>query len=200
MKKIEISYNPYKMLTTMYINKIDVCQNRSYEKLKYFIENEIPLQTWIEPIKHLDWDGFVNEISDPEMNDEIKIDFTGRIIDFEDFKRSINEQNDLRSEETRIKYYFNHKKVLDDKTLSKNIERVVRELKADSFRKLVEQRTTEGLKKRYEELDENYKIAKENVFYIAFAGTYSSGKSTFHLKSILLFSLDQSFPLIQKYS
>ena len=77
MKTIEISYNPYKMITKMLINQVDVCRNQSYEKFKDFIENEIPLQTWIEPIEYRDWAGFVNEISDPETNDEVKVIFRG---------------------------------------------------------------------------------------------------------------------------
>ena len=178
MKTIEISYNPYKMETKMLIDGIDVCQNDSYDKFKEFIENEIPLQTWIEPIHYLDWRGLVNEVSDPDYNDEVKLVFSGRKIDFEDLKRSIADQNDERSEETRVIYHYQHKKILDDKVLSKNIEDVVAELKSDRFRELVSQRTTEGLTKKYNELDENYTIAKENVFYIVLAGVYSSGKST----------------------
>ena len=68
--------------------------------------------------------------------------------------------------------------MLDDKILSQNIEEVVRELKSDRFRKLVKQRKTQGLNEKYKDLDTNYKRAKENEFYIVFAGVYSSGKST----------------------
>ena len=93
-------------------------------------------------------------------------------------KRSIADQNEERPENTRVKYHFQHKKVLDDKVLSQNIDEVVQELKSDRFRKLVEQRTTEGLTQKYNDLDENYTIAKESEFYIVFAGVYSSGKST----------------------
>ena len=178
MKVIEISYNPYKMTTKMLIDGIDVCQNNSYDKFKEFIENKIPLQTWIEPIHYLDWQGFVNEVSDPDYNDEVKLVFSGRKIDFDDLKHSIEDQNDNRSEETHVKYHYQHKKILDDKTLSKNIEDVVAELKSNRFRELVSQRTTEGLTQKYEKLDENYTVAKENVFYIVLSGVYSSGKST----------------------
>lgn len=178
MKTLEISYNPYKMITTMLIDGVDVCKDNHYDKFKEFIKNEIPLQTWIEPILYLDWNGLVNEVSDPEINDEVKVIFSGRVIDFEDLKRSIADQNEERSESTRVKYHFQHKKVLDDKVLSQNIEEVVKELKSDRFRKLVEQRTTEGLTQKYNDLDENYTIAKESEFYIVFAGVYSSGKST----------------------
>lgn len=178
MKTIEISYNPYKMVTKMLINQVDVCQNQSYEKFKDFIENEIPLQTWIEPIEYRDWAGFVNEISDPETNDEVKVIFSGRKIDFDDLKRAIADQNEDRSEETRVRYTFEHKTIRDDKILAQNIEEVVSELKSPRFRELVRKRTTEELSKKYNELDENYQTAKENLFYIVLAGAYSSGKST----------------------
>lgn len=178
MKTIEISYNPYKMTTKMLVNKVDVCEQSSYEKFKDFIKNKIPLQTWIEPIRYLGWDGFVNEVSDPEINDKVKVIFSGRAIDFEDLKRSIADQNEERSKEKRVIYEFQHKKVLDDKVLSQNIEDVVKELKSERFRALVEQRTTEGLIKKYKNLDENYRTAQENLFYIVLAGAYSSGKST----------------------
>lgn len=178
MKTIEISYNPYRMITKILIDGIDVCQNDSYNKFKEFIENEIPLQTWIEPIQYLGWKGIVNEVSDPEYNDEVNLVFSGREIDFADLQRSIKNQNAERSEETRVVYHYVHKKVLDDNELSNNIEYVVNELKSERFRELVSQRTTEGLTQKYEELDENYTIAKETVFYIVLAGVYSSGKST----------------------
>ncbi|MEE0282959.1 MAG: dynamin family protein [Lachnospiraceae bacterium] len=178
MKNIEIHYNPYKMITTMHIEGIDVCQSRDYSNIRRFIEQGTPLQTWIEPIPYLGWNGFVDEISDPENNDEVRIIFSGRKIDFQDLQHAIEEQNASRSEGTRVKYHYEHKKVLDDKKLSQNIDEVVRELKSDRFRKLVEQRTAVDLNERYRDLDKNYKTAKENEFFIVFAGVYSSGKST----------------------
>lgn len=176
MKKVEINYNPYKMITTVLIDGVDVCKDGHYDKFREFIKNEIPLQTWIEPIPYMDWAGFVNEISDPEINDEVMVIFSGRVIDFEDLKRSIADQNNKRV--SPVIYHYKHKKVLDDKVLSTNIEDVVKELKSERFHDLVAQRTTEGLTQKYNDLDENYTIAKESVFYIVFAGVYSSGKST----------------------
>ena len=44
------------------------------------------MQTWIEPIPYLNWNGFVDEISDPENNDEVHIIFSGRKIDFQDLQ------------------------------------------------------------------------------------------------------------------
>ncbi len=179
MRTIEIIYNPYKMITKMLIDGIDVCQHPSYVKIKNFIENGTPLQTWIEPIKYSGWDGFVNETSDPETNDEVTVIFSGRKIDFEDLKRSIDAQNKERlPEEVRVIYHYEHKKELKDEILSQNIEEVVEKIKSDRFRELVSQRTTEGLTEKYNNLDKNYKIAKESEFYIVLAGEYSSGKST----------------------
>ena len=92
------------------------------------------MQTWIEPIPYLNWNGFVDEISDPENNDEVHIIFSGRKIDFQDLQYAIEAQNAKRSEDTRVRYQYEHKKVLDDKILSQNIEEVVRELKSDRRR------------------------------------------------------------------
>lgn len=178
MKTIEISYNPYKMITRILIDKVDVCKNDSYDKFKEFIQNKIPLQTWIEPIPYLDWQGFVNETSDPEINDEVTVIFSGRKIDFDDLKRSIADQNEERAENARVIYHFEHKMILDDKVLSQNIEEVVKEIESERFRKLVSQRTTDGLIEKYRDLDKNYSIAKASEFYIVLAGVYSSGKST----------------------
>lgn len=175
MKTLEISYNPYKMITKMFIDGIDVCERNCYDKFSEFIKNEIPLQTWMESIPYLDWNGLVNEVSDPERNDEVKVVFSGRVIDFEDLKRSITDQNEKRKK--HVEYHFEHKKVLDDKTLSQNIDEVVKELKSDQFRELVNQRTTEGWTPKYEVLEKKYSIAKENELYIVFVGAYSSGKS-----------------------
>ena len=162
MKNIEIHYNPYKMITTMHIEGIDVCQSRDYSNIRRFIEQGTPLQTWIEPIPYLGWNGFVDEISDPENNDEVRIIFSGRKIDFQDLQHAIEEQNASRSEGTRVKYHYEHKKVLDDK--KQNIDEVVRELKSDRFRKLVEQRTAVDLNERYRDLDKNYKTATAEFY------------------------------------
>ncbi len=178
MKTIEIKYNPYKMETTMYIDGVNVCKDDHYEKFAKFINDETPLQTWIEPIPYRNWDGLVNEISDHETNDEVKVIFSGRVIDFEDLKRSIADQNEERNESARVIYHFERKEKPDYEDISKNIEEVYTELQSDRFRELVESRTTDGLLQKYAALEENYRIAKESEFRIVFAGTYSSGKST----------------------
>ena len=178
MKIVEISYNPYKMTTKLFIDEIDVCKDSRYSKFKEFIEQGTPLQTWLEPIEHLNWKGFVNEISDESNNDEVTIIFSGRDIDFRDLKQAIKTQNDKREKRTKVKYHYEHKKVLDDKKLSKDIDMVVSEIKSDRFAELVKTRTTEGLTNKYNALDKNYSIAKDSEFHIIVAGIFSSGKST----------------------
>lgn len=166
------------MTTKMFIDEIDVCESSEYDGFKWFIEQETPLQTWIEPIGHLNWRGFVNEISDESNNDEVTIVFSGRDIDFRDLKHAIKTQNDKREKRTKVKYHYEHKKVLDDKQLSKDIDMVVSEIKSDKFAELVKTRTTEGLTNKYNALDKNYSIAKDSEFHIIVAGIFSSGKST----------------------
>lgn len=178
MQNIVLSYDPYRMKTQMSVDGIDVCENENYSRFKEFIQNGTPMQTWIEPIPYLDWRGFVNEISDEDTNDNVHIDFSGRIIDLEDLKRSVAAQNDKRSETTKVKYVFNHVKILDDMTLSKNIEKVVSELETPMFQQLIRQREGKSLNDKYNALKDNYRLAQENDFYIVFAGLYSSGKST----------------------
>lgn len=178
MQNIVLSYDPYRMKTQMSVDGIDVCENENYSRFKEFIQNGTPMQTWIEPIPYLDWRGFVNEISDEDTNDNVHIDFSGRIIDLEDLKRSVAAQNDKRSETTKVKYVFNHVKILDDMTLSQNIENVVSELETPMFQQLIRQRGSKSLNDKYNALKDNYRLAQENDFYIVFAGLYSSGKST----------------------
>ena len=181
IEKIEI-YNDEEITneeSEMTIDGIDVCSNDNYSGFKTFIEQKTPLQTWIEPIHYLDWSGFVNELSSDDRNDEVTVEFSGRKIDFDDFKRSIKDQNEERSERTRVVYKFVHKKKLDDRELSKNIDEVVKELQSDKFKELIEKRTGLELTEKYNDLESNYAIAKESEFYIVLAGVYSSGKSTF---------------------
>ena len=111
MKKVEINYNPYKMISTVLIDGVDVCKDGHYDKFREFIKNKIPLQTWIEPIPYMDWAGFVNEISDPEINDEVMVIFSGRVIDFEDLKRSIADQNNKRA--SPVIYHYEGKTELE---------------------------------------------------------------------------------------
>ena len=178
MTTIDISYNPYRMETTFYINGKNVCNYNEYDAINEFIKEKTPLQTWIDPIPFLDWPGLLNYIVGFDHNDELIINYSGREIDRKDLQRAIDKQNAKRSDRTKVKYKIQHQKILDDAKLSADIDVVVKELQSDRFRELVEQRSTEDLKANYQRLADTYKLAKETEFYVVFAGVYSSGKST----------------------
>lgn len=180
MRVVKMEYNPYKMKTSICIDGSDVKGNSNYRSIDDFIERGTPLQTWVEPIDYLNWPGLLNEIADPENNGEIEFCFSGRKIDFEDLKRSLEDQNKNREEGTRLSLRFRQEDPqLDDKKLSGNIEDIVKELQSDRFRELIEERSrSQTLQKKYEALETNYAKAKEREFDVVFAGVYSSGKST----------------------
>lgn len=180
MRVVKMEYNPYKMKTSICIDGSDVKGNSNYRSIDDFIGRGTPLQTWVEPIDYLNWPGLLNEIADPENNGEIEFCFSGRKIDFEDLKRSLEDQNKNREEGTRLSLRFRQEDPqLDDKKLSGNIEDIVKELQSDRFRELIEERSrSQTLQKKYEALETNYAKAKEREFDVVFAGVYSSGKST----------------------
>ncbi len=176
MQKIEIKYNPYKMKTDMKINGKDVLGlGANYETLKEFIKNDTPLQTWIEPVFYENWKGFINELVDEEVSDTIKIIFDGRKIDFNDLKRACLGQNEGRK--NKIKLELEHRREISDEQLSNNIDLVMKDLLSDRFKKLVNEHNKTS-QETYDNLKENYEHAKNKEFHIAFAGVYSSGKST----------------------
>lgn len=180
MRVVKMEYNPYKMKTSICIDGSDVRGNSNYRSIDDFIGRGTPLQTWVEPIDYLNWPGLLNEIADPENNGEIEFCFSGRKIDFEDLKRSLEDQNKNREEGTRLSLRFKQEDPqLDDKKLSENIEDIVKELQSDRFRELIEERSrSQDLQEKYKALETNYAKAKEREFDVVFAGVYSSGKST----------------------
>lgn len=176
--KIQIEYNPYKMKTKLYINGKNFKDNASYNnKFKDYIDNEIPLQTWIEPTGERK--GFIEALVPDDDNDILDIEFTGRKIDYDDFKRSLNAQNNERKLKYKVKLNFKEPKIIyeDDKMWEK-VQEVAKAVKTDRFKKLVDERKGENLKAAYEKFPDDYKEAEENEFNILFVGLYSSGKST----------------------
>ena len=179
--QVEISYNPYKMKTSMMIDGIDVLDEKrgdDYKKFRQMIERNTPLQTWIEPITYLDWNGLVNELIPEGQNEDVKIIFSGRDIDYQDLQLAVMAQNEERKVDPPAQFTFEHKAKLDDKVLAQNIDHIVEELKSPRFSGLVQERNSETLKKKYRELNNNYRKAKDTEFDIVFTGLYSAGKST----------------------
>ena len=179
MQKIEITYNPYKMQTTMYVDGVDVCNSiEDYGQFKEFIETHTPLQTWIEPIPYKSWKGIVNELkADEEGFDILEFHFHGRLIDFEDLKRACETENENR--QFSIDLEFIHETVISDEKLAQNIDVIMDSLLSERFAKLViEQGEDSSAYSDYQNLEDNYSRAKQKEFKIVFAGLYSSGKST----------------------
>lgn len=179
MQKIEITYNPYKMETTLLVDGGNVCNStEDYGQFKEFIETGTPLQTWIEPIQYKNWQGIVDELrADDEGYDILDFHFHGRVIDFEDLKRSCEMQNAKRQNPLGLS--FEHDTTISDEKLAHNIDVIMDSLLSDRFAEIVK---TQGEESSayiyYQELEENYQRAKKKEFKIVFAGLYSSGKST----------------------
>ena len=64
--EIEITYDPYRMETTIKKNGRDIKDDGNFKKCKKFIDEKIPLQTWLKEIPTRQWNGFVNEFIDPK--------------------------------------------------------------------------------------------------------------------------------------
>lgn len=179
MKVVEIDYDPYKMKTKMKIDGIDVQKSGGHDRFRRMIERNTPLQIWIESVAYQDdWKGLVDELIPEGQNDEVKIVFSGRDIDYQDLQRTVKAQNDARKVEPPATFTFERKKRRDDKVLAENIDYIVKQLNTEKFRALVQERNSEDLQKKYDELNDNYRKAKDTEFDIVFTGLYSAGKST----------------------
>ena len=159
MKVVEIDYDPYKMKTEMKIDGIDVQKSGGHDRFRRMIERNTPLQTWIEPVAYQDdWKGLVDELIPEGQNDEVKIVFSGRDIDYQDLQRTVKAQNGARKVEPPATFTFERKKRRDDKILAENIDYIVKQLNTEKFRALVQERNSEDLQKKYKQqkLERNY--------------------------------------------
>ena len=176
MIEISINYNPYFMKTILEINGRNILNESNYTKFRKYLEAELPLQTWIDPIPHDEWLGLIEELLQESGEGRLKIHFKGRKIDFEDLERSLFAQNNDRENKINIEYSKDY--YLSDQALSSNIDFVVKEMLSTRFKKLVNKSESPYLKEKYGKLQNTYSQAKSKEFKIIFAGLYSSGKST----------------------
>lgn len=84
--KIEIKYNPATVFTSAAINGVLNNENDIYNFI--FPVKNYPLECWIN--KNGSWAGIARNISDISRGDDLNIVFTGRKVDFEDFKSAID--------------------------------------------------------------------------------------------------------------
>lgn len=176
--QVEIKYNPYLVKTNMSVDGKDVMKDPSYSKFKKYIEQEIPLQNWIDPIAVEEWDGFGRELERIAEGGEGVVDLTfhGRRLDFEDLKQSTERQ---RGGATEFKYVLDE--TLDDRTVEEQIDITVKMMCSEKFKEIIKDLRLDedvAFKTAYDNLYANYELAKNKEFRIVFAGIYNSGKST----------------------
>ncbi len=180
MQKIIIKYNPYIMKTEIIIEGTNIATDNTlgsyYENLKSYLDSGIPLQTWIEPIPGTTWNGILAELKDDDFSDTIQFDFYGREIDYQDFKRTCESQNEQRNFPLTLDF-VPHITLSDKKTLDL-LEDVKNKLYSDEFKSIMASYSSDSeLAKEYQLIERKYEVAKSNEFRVVFAGLFSSGKS-----------------------
>lgn len=192
VKKIIIKYNPYEMNSKIIVDNKEIHKNKHCDpNLKKYLNegSHIPLQHWIDPILYDGWEGLLNVLCD-NFGKELKIEFSGRKVDFEDLKKSILTQNETKNLNARIEF------CLKDELLSdQEMNRIIREILSDDFQNsLISLESQELLNKYY-----NFKKVSDNIirekFRIVFIGTPNSGESvvmnTLIKKEILPSNIDK---------
>lgn len=183
MTDVNIEYDPYEMKTTMEVDGKKYKGSKSGKRMlkECLDENKrIPMQSWIEPNMDNDWQqGLLGALIDLDDN-EFKINFSGRKIDYEYLKTSLELQNEKLGDDS-VKLSFELKReMLSDSEMKKNIDKVVALMLDEKFAKIVEESSDKDseLKDKYKNLKQAYEEINIEEFRIAFAGPYSSGKST----------------------
>ena len=176
MQNVDIYYDPYKMKTSLFVEGVNIVNEPDYSEIGYFIKNKIPLQTWIEPIPYMDWNGILAALKSDDCEDYISFDFYGRRIDFDDFHRACENQNNERKYKLKLK--FEHHDIRSDVETAKNIEEVKNMLLSKEFAEIMAEYPKNSEKViEYQKIENKYNRAKNNEFQVVFAGLYSSGKS-----------------------
>ena len=176
MQQVIIKYNPYKMETEITIDGINVLGNPDYSDISYFVENKLPLQTWIEPISYKQWGGILAALKSDDCTETLNFDFYGRKIDYDDFVRSCKSQNTVRK--NQLKLNFSLHPVRSDIETSKKIEEIKDSLLSKEFADIIADYPDDSKEKaEYQKIEQRYNHAKNKEFRVVFAGLYSSGKS-----------------------
>ncbi|WP_026836126.1 dynamin family protein [Eubacterium xylanophilum] len=122
------------------------------------------------------WNGLVEEILE-ECNDDVRLLFKGRKIDFEDLQESVNlclESKSSGDNDIELEFI----EVASDKEFVDKLERTIYELKDKEIPQLME-KNEDG-----QDVFDVYEEAKNGIFEVSVIATMSSGKSTL-INSIL---------------
>lgn len=180
MRKVYIGYDPYEMNTVIKVDGREVQKNKHCDaNLKRFLDSKIhmPIQSWIDPIERDGWNGLLETIC--MMGDKnITIEFSGRKVDYESLKESLNAQNENRELGAKITYCELKNEIISDSQMKKNIADVVDLMLTKEFENIVKESKSSALIEKYTHLKTAYNEIKDEEFRIVFTGTYSSGKSS----------------------
>lgn len=177
---VKITYDPYRMKTQMFVDGNNILKDENYSRFKEYVSGDLPLQSWIDPIEHNNWKGFLSELyyHDPGES-ELICEFTGRKLDYEDFKMSLEYQCSKYPVQINLTWKF--KETLADIKFAKRVEEAKNMILDEEFKKIIDDpllNASDVLKNTYTNLEDEYNKAMNNEFRIAFVGVYSSGKST----------------------
>lgn len=183
MMKLRIKYDPYHMKTSISINERDV-MNSEYDKIRNFVQMDIPLQSWLDPIGYKNWRGLLVEVVGNTGENKVECEFVGRELDFNDLKQSFEEQKKKENNgKTNITVIYKPEFIYEDKKILEKVDTAYKLIQSDDFKKIIEDKIFDlgqdsQLVKEYNALEEKYKAARDSEFRIVFSGMYTCGKST----------------------
>ncbi len=180
--RVDISYNPYRLKTSLKVNGKDIMQyERGYESVKGFISRELPLQFWLDPIPYQGWKGLVNELVGKNDERELIVQFSGREIDAKDVAQAL--ENQTKAWPTNLLFQFSHEAKYRDETAMQQVDEAYKLVNSESFRRILDDKRFKQDEESppriaYRNLQPAYEAAKRREFRIVLTGPYSSGKST----------------------
>ena len=187
---VKIAYDPYHMKTSLNINGQNVKRTaRGYERISKFVKEDIPLQSWIDPIPYQNWKGLLWEIIGDSLETEVEFQFRGRKIDFLDLEEAMTTQSTAGKYtdgkyEVTIHFPVDKQKLCyDDQDILERAKKAYALIRSDRFKQILDDKLFEigkdsALYTAYQNLGQKYDEAMNGEFRIVFSGMYTCGKST----------------------
>lgn len=182
---VKIAYDPYHMKTSLNINGQNVKRTaRGYERISKFIKEDIPLQSWIDPIPYQNWKGLLWEIIGDSLETEVEFQFRGRKIDFLDLEEAMTAQSTAGNYEVTIHFPMDKQKLCyNDQDILERAKKAYTLIQSDGFKQILDDKLFEigkdsALYTAYQNLGQKYDEAMNGEFRIVFSGMYTCGKST----------------------
>lgn len=186
MITVKIAYDPYHMKTSLNIDGRNVKRvTDEYESIRAFVKQDIPLQSWIDPIPYQDdWKGLLWAVLGTSNESKVEFHFRGRKIDFLDLKESMLAQSE--NGKYKVEVTFPEEKqafCYDDRVILDRAKKAYELIQSDGFQRILDDKLFEigkdsALYTAYQNLGERYKAAMDGEFRIVFSGMYTCGKST----------------------